>query len=218
MTDSIAPLLAELEKNSVILIAVSKKQPIEKIKNLYNQGVKNFGENYLQEALGKINNLKDLNIIWHFIGPIQSNKTAEIAKNFDWIHSVDKFKIAQRLSNQRPVELAPLSVLIQVNIDREESKSGVMPEDLLDLVKQCEKLPNIYLKGLMCIPAPRELNNLDQQGEPFRKLRELLDFLKQQNCLIGDDLSMGMSADFRAAILEGASLVRLGTLLFGARG
>lgn len=217
MKDCITPLLADLQQKSVTLVAVSKKQPIEKIKALYALGVRHFGESYLQEALPKITALKDLNITWHFIGPMQSNKTADIAKYFSWVHSVDRVKIAERLSAQRPDHLDKLSVLIQVNIDHEDTKSGVAPEEVFGLAERCVELPNLNLKGLMCIPKNLPNQTLDQQRMAFKKLKELRNNLIQQGFKHCTELSMGMSQDFQAAILEGASLIRLGAYLFGTR-
>lgn len=198
----------------VSLLAVSKTKPIEDIITLAAAGQTCFGENYLQEALEKIEVRPDLE--WHFIGPIQSNKTRPIAENFSMVHSVDRLKIAQRLSAQRPADLPPLKILLEVNIDDEATKSGFTPTELLTVAKEVAQLPNIALRGLMAIPSPR--TGLEEQRQPFKKMKELLETLQQQlpdQTL--DTLSMGMSADLEAAILEGATIVRIGTDLFGAR-
>ncbi|GEN27720.1 UPF0001 protein [Halovibrio variabilis] len=199
------------------LLAVSKTKPAAMIRQAWQLGQRQFGENYLQEALEKQTELADLDdIVWHFIGPLQSNKTRAVAEYFDWVHSVDRLKIAQRLSEQRPAHLAPLNICLQVNISREESKAGVLPEALEELAKDVAALPHLRLRGLMAIPAPAE--GLDAQRQPLAALREALTAL--QNALPEaplDTLSMGMSDDLEAAVLEGATLVRLGTAIFGAR-
>ena len=199
------------------LLAVSKTKPAAMIRQVWQLGQREFGENYLQEALEKQTELADLDdIVWHFIGPLQSNKTRAVAEHFDWVHSVDRLKIAKRLSEQRPTHLAPLNICLQVNISREESKAGVLPEELEELAKEVATLPNLHLRGLMAIPAPVE--GVEAQRQPLAALREALTSL--QSRLPGaplDTLSMGMSDDLEAAILEGATLVRLGTAIFGAR-
>ena len=199
------------------LLAVSKTKPAAMIRQAWQLGQREFGENYLQEALEKQTELADLDgIVWHFIGPLQSNKTRSVAEHFDWVHSVDRLKIAKRLSKQRPTHLAPLNICLQVNISREESKAGVLPEELEALAREVATLPNLYLRGLMAIPAPVE--SVDAQRQPLAALREALTAL--QISLPDaplDTLSMGMSDDLEAAILEGATLVRLGTAIFGAR-
>ncbi|MEH6642071.1 YggS family pyridoxal phosphate-dependent enzyme [Vreelandella glaciei] len=199
------------------LLAVSKTKPAAMIRQVWQLGQREFGENYLQEALEKQTELADLDgIVWHFIGPLQSNKTRAVAEHFDWVHSVDRLKIAKRLSEQRPAHLAPLNICLQVNISREESKAGVLPEALEELAKAVATLPNLHLRGLMAIPAPAE--GVDAQRQPLAALREALTSL--QSSLPDaplDTLSMGMSDDLEAAVLEGATLVRLGTAIFGAR-
>ncbi|PRY64349.1 hypothetical protein B0H98_1055 [Vreelandella songnenensis] len=204
-------------KDSAHLLAVSKTKPPAMIRQAWEHGQRAFGENYLQEALEKQAELADLtDIEWHFIGPLQSNKTRAVAEHFDWMHSVDRLKIAARLSEQRPDHLAPLNLCLQVNISREDSKSGVMPEEAEALAMEIAKLPNVRLRGLMAIPAPAATR--EAQREPLAALRELLAALQQalpQAPL--DTLSMGMSDDLEAAVLEGATLVRLGTAIFGAR-
>lgn len=174
-------------------------------------GLRDFGENYLQEALDKQALLGDLTLTWHFIGPIQSNKTRPIAEHFAWVHSVDRLKVAERLSAQRPAELPPLNICLQVNVSGEASKSGCVPEELAALAQAVTQLPNLRLRGLMTIPAPTD--DAAEQRAAFARLRALRDALN----LDLDTLSMGMSHDLEAAIAEGASWVRIGTALFGER-
>jgi len=196
---------------SIQLLAVSKTKPASAIREIYAAGVRDVGENYLQEALTKQEALRDLPLIWHFIGPIQSNKTKAIAEHFDWVHSVDRLKIAQRLSEQRPAALAPLNICLQVNVSGEDSKSGCAPADLPALAEAVAKLPNLRLRGLMAIPEPTD--DRAAQEAAFASLRTL-----QQRLGLGlDTLSMGMSHDLEAAIAQGATWVRIGTALFGAR-
>jgi pyridoxal phosphate enzyme (YggS family) len=202
---------AQRDPASVGLLAVSKTKPANDLREAHAAGLRDFGENYLQEALGKQAELSDLPLIWHFIGPIQSNKTRAIAENFAWVHSVDRLKIAQRLSEQRPAELPPLNICIQVNVSGEASKSGCTPEDLPALAQAISALPNLRLRGLMAIPEPTE--NSDEQNAAFAAVRTLQDQLK----LPVDTLSMGMSHDLEAAVAQGATWVRIGTALFGAR-
>ncbi|MYL24886.1 YggS family pyridoxal phosphate-dependent enzyme [Halomonas alkaliantarctica] len=199
------------------LLAVSKTKPASMIRQAWQLGQREFGENYLQEALDKQTELADLDaIVWHFIGPLQSNKTRAAAEHFDWVHSVDRLKIAKRLSEQRPEALDPLNVCLQVNISREASKSGVLPEALPELAAAVAELPRLRLRGLMAIPAPAE--SLEAQRKPLAALRCAQESLKQALPEAPlDTLSMGMSDDLEAAILEGATLVRLGTAIFGAR-
>ncbi|WP_460046525.1 YggS family pyridoxal phosphate-dependent enzyme [Pseudomonas sp. S2_H01] len=199
------------DPGSVGLLAVSKTKPASDLREAYTAGLRDFGENYLQEALGKQTELSDLPLIWHFIGPIQSNKTRAIAENFAWVHSVDRLKIAQRLSEQRPADLPPLNICIQVNVSGEASKSGCTPEDLPALAQAISALPNLRLRGLMAIPEPTE--DSDEQNAAFAAVRTLQDQLN----LPLDTLSMGMSHDLEAAIAQGATWVRIGTALFGAR-
>ena len=201
-------------KNSVSLLAISKTKSAELIRIAYQQGQTAFGENYAQEILEKAPLLADLPIEWHFVGPIQSNKTATIATYCDWVHSVDRLKIARRLSEQRPPGKDPLNVLIQVNISGESSKSGVTPEALPDLAESVSLLPGILLRGLMAIPAPQRPDASPRAA--FSALRELKDDLALALPDL-DTLSMGMSADLEEAIAEGATLVRVGTDIFGAR-
>ncbi|MGI9273564.1 MAG: YggS family pyridoxal phosphate-dependent enzyme [Endozoicomonas sp.] len=203
-------------QGQVQLLAVSKTRPAEMIREAYTLGQRHFGENYLQEALTKIQDLAELtDISWHFIGPIQSNKTRDIATHFHWVHSVDRLKIARRLSEQRPDDLPPLNICLQVNISQEESKSGATLEQLPQLVKEVTELPNIKLRGLMVIPAPSD--DPDHQRQPFAELAESLKTLNSEHQLDMDTLSMGMTDDLEAAIAEGSTMVRIGTALFGSR-
>ena len=206
--------LANHRAQSVNLLAVSKAQSALAIREAYAAGQKLFGENYLQEALDKQSQLADLAIEWHFIGPIQSNKTQLIAQHFNWVHSIDRLKIAQRLNDARPETLAPLQVCIQVNISNEESKSGVTQQELETLASAISKLPRLKLRGLMAIPEPNNDNN--KQRIQFKKVRECYDALLEKGFTL-DTLSIGMSDDYRIAIEEGATIVRIGSALFGAR-
>lgn len=194
----------------VTLIAVSKTQPSSAVLQAALAGQRDFGENYIQEGVDKVLALKlQPNLIWHMIGPIQSNKTRLVAQHFDWVHTVDRLKIAQRLSEQRPSESAPLNALIQVNIDHEPSKSGVLPTEVLDLARHVALLPQLKLRGLMCIPEK-------MGGDSFARMRLLLAELNAHGLGL-DVLSMGMSADFEVAIAQGATHVRVGSAIFGAR-
>jgi pyridoxal phosphate enzyme (YggS family) len=199
----------------VHLLAVSKKQPIEKIVEAAAAGQGDFGENTVQEGIEKVTKLAERRLCWHFIGHLQSNKTRPVAEHFDWVHSVDTLKTARRLSEQRPESLGDLNVCIQVNIDEEQSKSGVAPADVARLARAIAELPRLRLRGLMCLPAIREA--FDEQRLPFARTRELAEALAQDGIVL-DTLSMGMSDDFRAAIMEGATIVRIGTAVFGPRG
>ena len=199
------------DANSIHLLAVSKTKPAQAVREAYAAGMLDFGENYLQEALGKQAQLTDLPLSWHFIGPIQSNKTRAIAENFAWVHSVDRLKIAQRLSEQRPADLPPLNICIQVNVSGEASKSGCTPADLPALANAISALPRLKLRGLMAIPEPTE--DRSAQDAAFAVVRELQASLN----LALDTLSMGMSHDLESAIAQGATWVRIGTALFGAR-
>ncbi len=198
----------------VKLLAVSKAQPASAIREAYVAGQTLFGENYLQEALDKQADLADLPIEWHFIGPIQSNKTQPIAQNFAWVHSVDRLKIAQRLNDARPAGLPPLQICIQVNVSNEESKSGVEPGELENLAQAITALPRLKLRGLMAIPAPTLDTN--QQQAQFKQVRQCYDALCAKGLAL-DTLSIGMSDDYPVAIAEGATIVRVGSALFGAR-
>jgi pyridoxal phosphate enzyme (YggS family) len=197
-----------------MLLAVSKTRPADAIRQAAAAGVEHIGENYLREALDKMGQLQDLELCWHFIGPIQSNKTRAIAEHFDWVHSIDRAKIARRLNEQRPADLPPLQVCLQVNISGEDSKSGAAPADIRELAAVVESLPKLTLRGLMAIPAATD--NPQQQRQAFAALRELLEHLQPEH-LHMDTLSMGMSADLEAAIAEGATIVRVGTDIFGPR-
>ncbi len=200
--------------SSVRLLAVSKTQPVEKIRELVHLGQKAFGENYVDEAVKKIRTLSDSELEWHFIGPIQSNKSRLIAAHFHWVESVDRLKIVRRLADQRGAELGPLNVLIQVNLDDEIQKAGCRPEQIDGLAEAIAERPQLRLRGLMAIPAPRD--NPTEQRRVFRQLRELFDRLAEHYPEV-DTLSAGMSGDLEAAIAEGSTQVRVGTDLFGPR-
>ncbi len=204
--------------DAVQLLAVSKTQPAEAVRAAYAAGQHAFGENYVQEALDKIAALADLRsrLAWHLIGPLQSNKTRVVAEAFDWVHSVDRLKIAERLNDQRPAALPPLNVCLQVNISGEDSKSGLAPADVAAVARAVDALPRLRLRGLMAIPEPAA--DLAAQRVPHAALRRLLDDLRASGLSRLDTLSMGMSADLEAAVLEGATIVRIGTAIFGARG
>ncbi|MBB3241384.1 hypothetical protein FHW68_002904 [Pseudomonas sp. Tn43] len=210
-----AALAAGRNEHSIQLLAVSKTKPVAALREAYAAGVRDFGENYLQEALGKQLELADLPLIWHFIGPIQSNKTRAIAEHFDWVHSVDRLKIAQRLSEQRPADLPPLNICIQVNVSGEASKSGCTPADLPALANAISALPRLKLRGLMAIPEPTD--NRAAQDAAFAAVRDLIKSMQASLNLPLDTLSMGMSHDLESAIAMGATWVRIGTALFGAR-
>jgi pyridoxal phosphate enzyme (YggS family) len=198
----------------VSLLAVSKRHSPEKVRRLHELGVKAFGENLLPEALEKQQALAGLDIQWHFIGAVQSNKTRALAEHFHWVQSVDREKILSRLSAQRPDGLKPLNVLLQVNIDREPQKSGALPEDLAALAQFASRQDRLQLRGLMCLP--RQTDDPAAQHDSFRKVRQLFDQLKSQGYNI-DTLSMGMSHDLEVAIAEGSTMVRIGTDLLGTR-
>ena len=210
---------ARTAPETVSLLAVSKRHSYEKIQSLYELGQRQFGESYLQEAMQKIAQLSHLEIIWHFIGPIQSNKTRDIAQLFQWVHSVDRLKIARRLSQQRPAELPPLNICLQINISNETQKSGFSPTNIHNAIEEIISLPNIKVRGLMAIPAPVAEGNEQfiKQCIPFQQLRELMLQLNKDYQLDMDTLSMGMSNDLEAAIAEGATIIRIGTALFGSR-
>lgn len=210
----IAEQATACQRPSPLLLAVSKTRSADEIRTVWQAGCRDFGENYLQEALPKQEALRDLAITWHFIGPLQSNKTKPVAEHFDWVHSVDRFKLAQRLNDQRPLTRSPLNVCIQVNIDDEASKSGVAPADLAALAHAITALPHLRLRGLMCIPHPWDDNAA--QRRPLAALRTLFEQLRAQGLAL-DTLSMGMSDDLDPAITEGSTLVRIGTALFGQR-
>lgn len=223
VTENIANIETQLAQSAiragrrpgtVRLLAVSKKQPLDKVLEAADAGQRDFGENFVQEGLEKIRAAGRKDLVWHFIGHLQSNKTREVAESFDWVHSVDRRKIAQRLNDQRPAHLPPLNVCIQVNVDNESAKSGVAPAEVARLAHQIAKLPNLRFRGLMCLPAIRD--GFEEQRKPFAVLRELMQTLNEEGLQL-DTLSMGMSDDYAAAIAEGATIVRIGTALFGAR-
>ena len=200
--------------DAVKLLAVSKTMPAQAVREAYAAGQLAFGENYIQEAVDKMAALSDLTLEWHCIGPIQSNKTQAVASNFDWVHSIDRLKIAERLSAQRPAHLPPLQVCLQVNIDGGANKSGVAPQDLLALAQAVKKLPHLQLRGLMTIPEPAETDAA--MRAVHRQTKELFDSLNAAGLSL-DTLSMGMTADLEAAIAEGSNCVRVGTAIFGSR-
>lgn len=202
------------EPGSVRLLAVSKTWPAESVAEAYAAGQTAFGENQEQEAARKIAALGHLPIEWHFIGPIQSNKTRPIAERFAWVHAIDREKVARRLSDQRPESLGPLMVCVQVNISGEASKSGVAPDEALDLARRVAELPRLRLRGLMAVPAPSD--DFTEQRLQFRKLKALYDSIRSAGVPL-DTLSMGMSDDLEAAVMEGSTLVRVGTAIFGRR-
>jgi PLP dependent protein len=209
-----AAIAAGRDPAAVTLVAVSKQQTAESVRLAATAGVTDFGENYLKEALAKMELLADLKLRWHYIGAIQSNKTRAIAERFDWVHSVDRLHVARRLSEQRPFHAPPLNVCIQVALVYEPSKTGVEPEGLADLAAQVAGLPGLKLRGLMCLPPPQP--EAAAARAIFARLRELLEELNARGLKL-DTLSMGMSGDFESAIAEGATLVRIGTALFGNR-
>jgi pyridoxal phosphate enzyme (YggS family) len=210
-------LAAEKSQRSpqdICIVAASKTRSADTIRAAYANGIRNFGESYLQEALKKMEALADLDLSWHFIGPIQSNKTRAIAERFDWAHSVARIKIARRLSEQRPAQLAPLQICLQVNISAEASKSGASPHELPALVDEIKTLPGLTLRGLMAIPAATTDEKLQQRA--FKEMAGLLAQL-QERAPSMDTLSMGMSGDLEAAIAQGSNLIRVGTDIFGPR-
>ena len=213
---AMAARAAGRDPGSIALLAVSKTFPPEAIVAAHAAGQRAFGENYVQEALDKIQSLAErlTGLEWHFIGPIQSNKTRALAEHFDWVQSVDRLKIAQRLSEQRPAGMPPLNVLLQVNISGEASKSGVAPGELESLAREVARLPRLQLRGLMAIPEPDA--DPERQRGPLAALRALYERLRAQGLAL-DTLSMGMSADLEAAVLEGSTMVRIGTAIFGER-
>lgn len=203
---------AQRAPETVQLLAVSKTHPSESLREMYQTGQRAFGENYLQEALDKIENLNDLAIEWHFIGHVQRNKTKHLAASFAWVHGVDRLMIAERLSKQREADQAALNICLQVNIDAQESKDGCQPNEVAELVKNISQLPHLKLRGLMVIPAPNNTH-------AFTDAKQLFDAVKQQHAQPEDwdTLSMGMSGDMVEAIAAGSTMVRVGTALFGAR-
>ena len=204
--------------DEITLLAVSKTWPASAVRQAAAAGQRLFGENYVQEGVDKATELAALGLQWHFIGPLQSNKTRAVAEAFDWVHSVDRLKIAQRLSEQRPESLPPLQLCLQVNISGESSKSGLAPDAVAEVAQAVVALPRVRLRGLMAIPEPAD--DFAAQRAPHRALRELLERLRAASPELAalDTLSMGMSADLEAAILEGATMVRVGSAIFGARG
>jgi pyridoxal phosphate enzyme (YggS family) len=213
---ALAEQTAARDPHSVTLLAVSKTFPADDVRAAHAAGQRLFGENYVQESLAKIEALADLraSLEWHFIGPLQSNKTRPVAENFDWVHSVDRLKIAQRLAEQRPAHLPPLNVCLQVNVSGEASKAGVTPAEAAEVAHAIAALPQLRLRGLMSIPEPAE--TVEEQRVPHRQLRELFERLRADGLEL-DTLSMGMSGDLEAAVLEGATIVRVGTAIFGNR-
>ena len=205
--------LSKRSVEDVILIGASKSQTIEKIIVAYEEGVNNFGENYLQEAEEKISKL-DQDIIWHFIGSIQSRKAKRIAEMFDWVHTIDSFKVAEKLNSSRPKSKGALNACLQLNIDDEESKSGLKIENLEEIIQKIEALENLKIRGLMVIPKPRDSE--EEQRKVFRKVKEIYDSLIRQGHNF-DTLSMGMTSDYGVAIQEGATMIRIGTGIFGPR-
>ena len=217
---------AQRPADEVQLLAVSKTHPVESVQAAYNAGARNFGENYVQEGTEKIEAFDERQpehqAIWHFIGPLQSNKTRLVAEYFDWVHAIDSLKIAQRLNEQRPTSRAPLNVCIQVNIDDQASKSGCTPAQAIELALQITALPHLRLRGLMAIPAPLDAQaDESAQSAPFIALRTLFEQIKKQlpteHAAHFDTLSMGMSDDYPQAIAAGSTMVRIGTAIFGAR-
>lgn len=209
-----AALQAERVPQDIRLLAVSKTFPAEAVRAAFQAGQTAFGESYVQEAVSKIASLADLPLEWHFIGPLQSNKTRLVAEHFDWVHSVDRAKIADRLSAARPAELPPLQVCLEVNVSGEASKAGIAPQELEALAAYVRTLPHLQLRGLMAIPAATD--DIALQKQQFRTVHALLDELNRKNFQL-DTLSMGMSNDLEAAIAEGATIVRVGSAIFGTR-
>jgi pyridoxal phosphate enzyme, YggS family len=211
-----AALHANRNPQDITLLAVSKRQPEDAILEAYRSGLRHFGENYVQEALAKIERLKLPQAVWHFIGPIQSNKTSQIAEHFHWVHAIERLKIARRLSEQRNPKYPPLNVCLQINIDNETTKAGVTPEDAEALALQITELPNLNLRGLMAIPLRAVIPQ--HNDDAFTRMKQLFKRLKKHDSLSTiDTLSMGMSTDMESAIQQGATIVRVGTALFGPR-
>ncbi len=209
-----ASIAAGRDPASVRLLAVSKTRRAGEIEALLTLGQRHFGENYVQEALGKISSLDGRGLVWHFIGPLQSNKAREVARHFDWLHSCDRISLVKSLSRHRPPERAPLQVLIQVNLDDEQQKAGCVPSELPALARAVNEAPGLDFCGLMAIPAPR--SEISAQRAVFARLRALAEDLRREGLRCAE-LSMGMSEDLEAAVLEGASWVRIGSALFGPR-
>ncbi|MEM7430921.1 MAG: YggS family pyridoxal phosphate-dependent enzyme [Pseudomonadota bacterium] len=202
------------DPEAVRLLAVSKKQPVEAIQEAVAAGQRDFGENFVQEGLAKIETVGRDGIQWHFIGQLQTNKTRAVAEHFDWVHTIDRLKIAERLGRQRPDDLPDLNVCLQINIDAEDGKAGIAPDAVLPLAREVAAVPRLRLRGLMCLPAIR--HNAAEQREPFARLRDLQSELREAG-IETDTLSMGMSGDFVPAIAEGSTIVRIGTAVFGPR-
>jgi pyridoxal phosphate enzyme (YggS family) len=211
---AIAASEAGRRPEDVKLLAVSKKQPVSKLREAVAAGQRDFGENQVVEGVEKILLLDDERLTWHFIGHLQANKTRPVAEHFDWVHSIDRFKTARRLSGQRPDTRGDLNVCIQVNVDEEATKSGVPPSNVLALARQIADLPRLRLRGLMCLPRIRR--EFDEQRRPFARLCDIGARLQEAG-IDTDTLSMGMTDDYRAAIFEGATIVRIGTAVFGPR-
>jgi hypothetical protein len=211
---ALAATEAGRKPGEIRLVAVSKTKPVEAVLAAASAGQRDFGENFVQEGLKKIDAAGRDDLIWHFIGHLQTNKTRPVAERFHWVHTVDRLKIAERLSRQRPHYAGDLNVCIQVNIDNEAAKAGVVASEVPDLAVAVSNLPGLRLRGLMCLPAIRD--GFAAQRQPFAKMRKLRDSLREGGINL-DTLSMGMTADYRAAIYEGATIVRIGTALFGAR-
>jgi pyridoxal phosphate enzyme (YggS family) len=209
-----ATVAAGRDVDSVTLLAVTKAQSVDAIREAAACGLEHFGESYVKEALPKIETLRGLELTWHFIGQLQANKTRAVAESFAWVHGVDRLRIAQRLSEQRPYHAPPLNVCLQVNVGGEESKGGVTPAELPELAAAVAVLPQISLRGLMCLPPPED--DIARQRHWFAETARLMQSLHVPGTTL-DTLSMGMSGDFEAAIAEGATIVRIGTALFGAR-
>ncbi len=207
-----AEIAAHRPQGAIQLLAVSKTKPAQDVATAYRHGQRRFGESYLQEALQKQRALACFAIEWHFIGPIQSNKTRPIAEHFSWVHSVDRLKIAKRLSEQRPDSLSPLNICLQINISDEASKSGFKLDELAEMVTAVEDMPNLRLRGVMAIPQPN--TDLASQGLPYRRLHQAVTALNNPRL---DTFSFGMTGDLNAAIAEGSTIVRIGTALFGPR-
>ena len=209
-----AALKSNRSNANILLLAVSKTKPLTDIEQAYHYGQRHFGESYLQEAETKIITTVHEDLVWHFIGPIQSNKTKRISELFDWVHSVDRMKVATRLNQNRPTDLPPLNILLQVNIDNEESKAGIQLDEIKSMAQSIVELPNLQLRGLMAIPKRND--DPEQQRIPFVRMRRALQELQitYPQC---DTLSMGMSNDLQTAIAEGSTLVRIGTAIFGTR-
>ncbi len=210
----LAAVAAGRNADSIALLAVSKTMPAERVRDAAAAGQRAFGENYVQEGVDKARQLAGLGLEWHFIGPLQSNKTRPVAETFAWVHSIDRLKLAERLSAQRPAELPPLNVCVQVNVSGEDTKSGCTLEEAPALCRAVAALPNLRLRGLMAIPAPAD--EMTAQREPLARLRQLFEQLNREGLAL-DTLSMGMSHDLEAAVQEGATMVRIGTAIFGER-